>query len=292
MSREKLRKLVSNFLTIILVIYIAIGLLFYSILNISKNYINKDKIQKVINNIDISNIIKNNVEMDNIKNELIDTGLSSETVNDFLNSNEVKKFEEEVITNVIYDILNKGNIEYQLKSDEINKLIYNNISELQTSGTYNKVSEKIESKLPNLVDNVNKMIDKISLKLQNSSTFLKYKSYINKSLKIFDIIYSKLASGLIMFIIITFIILLMLIRKNIYKSFKWLGISFVFSAIILKAFSFLLKKIFFETKFNHIVEVVVKDFNYYHYIYLIIGIILIITNLIIVMIRRKKELKQ
>lgn len=287
MKHNTLKKIILNILTIILIIYISTSLIFYSLLNVSKNYINKDKMQNIINRIDIASIIKNNVEMENIKNELIDTGLSNKTVETFLNSNEVKNFEEEVITNIIYDILNKGNIEYQLSSDEINKLIYNNITELQTNGSYNKIAKKIELKLPNLVDNANKMIDKISSKLQNSPTFIKYKGYLNNSFKIFDLIYSKFVSFIIICITMSFMLLLMFIKKDMYKSFKWIGTSFVFSSMILIIFSLLLKKMFLETKFNHLIQLLTQDFNRYEYIYLIIGIIFVVINLTIYIIKRK-----
>ncbi len=289
MKSEKLRNMVSNLLTIVLIIYISIGIIFYSLLNISKNYINKDKMQNIINNIDIGSIIKDSIEMDNIKNELIDTGLSNETVETFLNSNEVKQFEEEVVTNIVYDILNKGNIEYKLSNDEINNLIYNNIAELKTSSTYNKIADKLEAKLPNLVANANKMLDKISVKLQNSDTFLKYKGYINNLFKIIDVIYSRAVNVIIIFIIISFMLLLVLIKKTAYKSFKWLGLSFIMPGIILKLFSLLLKQIFIETKFNNIINLIIKDFNRYYYIYLLIGIVLLIINLVIYILKKRKN---
>lgn len=291
MKKENLKKVISNILTIVLIIYISMGIIFYSLLNISKNYINKDKMQNIINNIDISNILKENIEIENIKSELIETGLSSETVDTFLNSNEVKQFEEEVVTNIVYDILNKGNIEYKLSSDEINKLIYNNIDELKTNGSYNKIAEKVEQKLPNLVDNANNILDKISTQLQNSNTFIKYKGYINSLFKIFDLIYSKIVNIIIIFIITSFIVLLMLIKNDIFNSFKWVAISFIIPTIILKAFGSLLKQVFIETKFNKLIDLIAADFNKYSKIYLIISVLLLIINLINYILKKKKAKK-
>ncbi len=292
MKSEKLRNIVSNLLTIVLIIYISIVIIFYSLLNISKNYINKDKMQNIINNIDISSIIKENIEMENIKNELIETGLSNETVETFLNSNEVKQFEEEVVTNIVYDILNKGNIEYKLSSEEINKLIYNNITELRTNGSYNKIAKKVELKLPSLVDNANNMLDKIAIKLQNSNTFAKYKGYINKLFRIFDLIYSKLVNIIIICIIISFIILLMIIKKDVFKSFKWIGLSFVIPSIVLTIFGFLLNQLFIDTKFKNIMNLIMNDFKRCSCICLLIGIAFIIGNLIIyIIINRKRKLR-
>lgn len=289
MKKQKLRTVISNILTILLVIYISVTLVFYSLLNISKSYISKDKMQNIINNIDIASIIKENVEMENIKNELIETGLSNETVETFLNSDEVRQFEQDVITNIIYDILNKGNIEYKLSSEEINKLIYNNITELKTNGTYNNLAEKIELKLPSLVDNANKMLDKIAIKLQNSNTFIKYKGYINNLFRVFDLIYSKLVDMIIIGVIISFIALLAIIQKDIYKSFKYIGSSFIMSSIILNLFSLLLKRVFIETKFKDIIKIIMSDFRGDYLIYLLIGIILIIINLIIYIIKKRKN---
>lgn len=289
MKSGKIRTIISNILVIVLMIYISIGIIFYSLLSISKNYINKDKMQTIVNNIDIASLIKENIEMENIKSELIEIGLSNETVETFLNSDEVKQFEEEVITNIVYDILNKGNIEYKLSSEEINKLIYNNISELRTNNSYNKISEKLELKLPSLVDNANNMLDKIAIKLQNSNTFRRYKGYINNLFKIFDIIYSEPINIIIIFVIISFIILLMLIKKVVYKAFKWIGLSFIVSSIILNLFAFFLEQAFIETKFNNIINLVTNDFKGFCYIYLLIGVILLIIDLIIYIIKNRKK---
>lgn len=289
MKSEKLRNIISNLLIIILVVYISISVIFYALLNVSKNYINKDKMQNIINNIDIASIIKNNAEMENIKNELIETGLSNETVETFLNSNEVKQFEEEVITNIVYDILNNGNIEYKLSSEEINNLIYDNITELRTNDSYNKIAEKIELKLPSLVDNANTMLDKISIRLQNSDTFIRYKGYINSLFRVFDLLYSKAVNIIIIFVAISFIVLLMLIKKDVSKSFKWIGLAFIFPSIILTLLGFLLKQLFIETELNKVIDLMTNDFNKYSQIYLIIGICFIIINLIIYIIKKRQH---
>lgn len=289
MKSEKLRNIISNILIIVLVVYISISVIFYALLNVSKNYINKDKMQNIINNIDIASIVKNSAEMENIKNELIETGLSNETVEIFLNSNEVKEFEEEVVTNIVYDILNNGNIEYKLSSEEINNLIYDNITELRTNDSYNKIAEKINLKLPSLVDNANTMLDKISLRLQNSDTFIKYKGYINSLFRVFDLLYSKAVNVIIIFITISFILLLMLIKKDVCKSFKWIGLAFIFPSIILTLLGILLKQLFIETEFNKVIDLMANDFNKYSQIYLIIGICFIIVNLIIYIIRKKRR---
>ena len=70
MKYEKIRNVIINFLSIVLVFYIGFTLLFFAILNITKNYVNQEKIENVIDNFDLSNIIKNNVEIDNIKDIL------------------------------------------------------------------------------------------------------------------------------------------------------------------------------------------------------------------------------
>lgn len=288
MKYKHLKKVLSIILTIILCLYISISMTLFTLLNISKNYVTTEKLENIVNNIDIASIIKNSIEIENIKNELIDAGLSTETVETFLNSKEVKDFENEVIISIFYDILNKGNIEYKLDTDKLNQLIYNNIDELKTSDKYNNIVANVESKLPILEDNVNDIIDKISNKLENSNTFVKYKNYINKLFKVVNIIHSDCINIIFIFVIVSFMLMLIFIRNNITRSLNWLGISFGITAFSLLLFNNILEKIFKNTKINVIFNIVSNDFNNCLFAYIITSIILISVSITIYFIKRKK----
>lgn len=288
MNFEKFKDIIRNILAIVLIFYISIALIFFTILNVTKNYINKEKIENIVNKIDLNSIISENAEMNNIKNVLIDTGLNNETVDKFLSSQNVKEFEGHAISNIVYDILSKGDIDYKFDGEQISNLIYNNIDELKNSSQYNQVSKKVEEKLPTLVDNANGMLDKVSEKLQNSSSFTKYKNYINQLFKIFDIMYSNIVNIILILIIASFILMLMFIRKKISTSFKLVGISFIIASILLIIFTNLLSRIFAFTKFDELIKIVANDFTRYYVLYFIISIVLIIINIIAYIIRNRK----
>ena len=290
MKYEKIRNVIINFLSIVLVFYIGFTLLFFAILNITKNYVNQEKIENVIDNFDLSNVIKNNVEIDNIKDILIDSGLTNDMVDEFFESQAFKEFETQVLSNIIYDVLRKGNIDYQFDVTQINNLIFDNIDELKDSEEYHLITKKIDERMPSLVENANVILEKISEKLQNSPTFMKYKGYINKLFKIFDIVYSNVVNYLILFVIISFILMLMFMRKNILSSLKFIGIAFVSASILIVIFTKLLLRIFAFTQFNDLINIVIYDFKKYCMTYITIGIIFIVINLVIYIVKRRKKL--
>lgn len=288
MRNKKIQNIILGILTFILIIYISISLTFLTLLNISKNYINKDKLQDKINNINISDIIKNSDEINNIKNELLDIGISNDSIDKLFSSEEVIKYENEVISNVIYDILNKENIEYRLDSNKLNEILYSNIDELKNTDKYNIIKNKIDEKIPILEDNINNLIDKLSNKLQNSNIFMQYKKTINKLLNAFDIIYSDIVNYLIIFVIISFIAMLMFIRLSIYKSLKWIGISFISSSLILYLFKFILSYVFNKLNYQYIFNNLVYDLDKYCVSYLVVAIVLIIINIIVYIIKKRR----
>lgn len=288
-------------LTFLLICYISIGIILVTGLNVSKNYINKDKISNIVNNIDISDVVKkmsgNQYEqLDIIKNELLDIGLSENSFNTLINSDDVQKFSEEIVINVFEQLLSENNIDYQIDENKVRELLQNNIPELQVSdefvvGVESKITEKIEAKLPILVDKINILVDNLIEKLEGSETFVKYRNYLNESLNIFDIIYSDIVNIILVIIIVSFITLLIYIRKSIYKSLKWISISFFIPAFTLFLINFVKNKLInIESGIiDNVINLIINDFNIYAIIYFIIAIVLIIINLIIYTIKRRKN---
>lgn len=288
-------------LTFFLICYISVGILFITGLNVSKNYINKDKISNIVSNIDISDIFEkvssdNLNQLDFIKKELMDIGLSETSFNEFINSNDVQKFGEELITNVLENILNDNNIDYKIDENKVRELLQNNIPELQINDELvteveSKINEKIESKLPILVDKMNSLIDNLIEKLENSDEFIKYKDYLNKSLGIFDIIYSNVVNVILVTIIMSFIVLLIYIRKNIYKSLKWISISLLIPGLLLNLISLIKNRLInIESSIiDNVINSIINDLKTYGLIYLVVTLMLIVVNIMIYIIKHKKS---
>ena len=184
-KREQIKKIILGILTFILILYISFSLVFFSIFIISKKFLNKDNIYNYISNIDITTILKDEFgnelkEYTLIKDELSDIGITTEGMNEFINSNDVKEFSVNTITKVFNKVSNKGDIDYKITNEQINNLLENNINKLESNSdiSENEILNKIENKIPKLVLNINALLDKFCNKLENSDTFLKYQTYI------------------------------------------------------------------------------------------------------------------
>ena len=117
---------------------------------------------------------------------------------------------------------------------------------------------------------------------------MQYKKTINKLLNAFDIIYSDIVNYLIIFVIISFIAMLMFIRLSIYKSLKWIGISFISSSLILYLFKFILSYVFNKLNYQYIFNNLVYDLDKYCVSYLVVAVVLIIINIIVYIIKKRR----
>ena len=117
---------------------------------------------------------------------------------------------------------------------------------------------------------------------------MQYKKTINKLLNAFDIIYSDIVNYLIIFVIISFIAMLMFIRLSIYKSLKWIGISFISSSLILCLFKFILSYVFNKLNYQYIFNNLVYDLDKYCVSYLVVAVVLIIINIIVYIIKKRR----
>ena len=286
-KKESIEKIVLGILTFILIGYIAFNLMFLSIFNISEKFLNKDNVLEFINRIDVITIIKDELgnEVDEfllIENELKDIGVTTEGINEFINSDDVKNFSTNAVSNVFEKIINKSSDDYHIQNIDVTNLIEDNIDKLQikSSLTESQILDKLSNKIPNLVTSINKLIDRLCEKLETSELFTKYQQYVNMSIDVLDVVYS----------IITYF-LLIFIRRDIYKSLKWLSISFITPGLLIYILSYLLinKIVIEDVLIKNIISIIVSSLNTYSYIYILIGIILIIINIIMYFIKKHKN---
>lgn len=300
MKRKK-EKIVLGILTFILILYISFTLIFFSLFRISEKFLNKENVHNFVSNIDVISLLKDELgtelkEFNLIKEDLTDIGISTEGINGFIASEDVKEFSGNVITNVFTKVTNKSNIDYKITNDHLNKLIENNIDKLEVNSSIKgeQLLTKLEGKIPNLVSNINQLLDDFCYKLENSEMFQKYQNYIYKSINILEIIYNKFVSGIIIFIIISLIALLMFIRKSMYKSLKWLSISFIIPTLIfgiLSTFIFNYMSInnsLIDNLFNLINTELIK----HSIIYFVISFVFVIINIITCIVKKYKRKKK
>ena len=112
-KKEGVEKIILGILTFILIGYIVFNLIFLSIFSISKKFLNKDNVLEFINKIDIMTIIKDELgnefdEILSIENEFKNIGITTEGINEFMNSTDVKNFSTKVASNVFEKIINNN----------------------------------------------------------------------------------------------------------------------------------------------------------------------------------------
>lgn len=297
-KKEGVEKIILGILTFILIGYIVFNLIFLSIFSISKKFLNKDNVLEFINKIDIMTIIKDELgnefdEILSIENEFKNIGITTEGINEFMNSTDVKNFSTKVASNVFEKIINNNLDNYYIQNTDVTNLIELNIEKLQTNSslTESQILNKLSNRVPDLVTNINKLIDKLCEKLEAPNLFTKYQKYINMSMDVLDIVYSDITHCLLIFLLISFIVLLIFIRRNIYKSLKWLGISFIIPGVLIFMLSYLLTNKFFidNTLISSIIEGVASNLNSYSVIYISLGIIIILINVIMYFIKKYKN---
>ena len=296
-KKENIEKIILGILTFILIIYISCTLVFLSIFNTSEKFLNKNNVLDFINKIDIITIIKDEFgnevnEFFIIEEELKDIGITPEGINEFIDSDNVKKFSTNLVKGVFETILYNNN-NYYVQNNEVENLIEDNIDKLQTNSslTQDQILNKLYAKIPNLVININKLIDKLCEKLETSEIFVKYEKYLIMSIDILSIIYSVAAYVLIIFVLISLFALLIFIRRDIYKSLKWLSISFITPGLLICILSYLLinKFIIGNTLIKNIIRIIVSSLNSYSFIYILIGVILITINIVMYYIKKGKN---
>ena len=129
----------------------------------SEKFLNKDNVLDFVNKIDIITIIKDELgnQVDEfliIEEALKDIGITTEGINQFINSDDVKNFSTNVVGGVFEKIINNSD-NYYVQNTDVENLIEDNIDKLQTNSslTQDQILAKLDDKVPELVININKL---------------------------------------------------------------------------------------------------------------------------------------
>lgn len=295
-KKENIEKLILNILTFLLIIYIGVGLIIFSLFNISERFFNKDNVYDFVNKIDIVSILKSELgselsELNFIENELEEMGLTDAKINELVKSEEAKQLGGRIITNMFNKIAKDSNIEYRVTNEQINELVEANINKVSSNIDKEQLLNVIEEKVPNIVLNINGLLDKVYEKIMNSETIQKYQNYMYASINVLGFVYNDFVKYFILFVVISFICLLLFIKKDIYKSLKSLSASFFIpfiSFILIR--SFVLNSININNALiNGICSIIDNELMKHSAIYFAISLSFVVIYLIIYEIKKRKE---
>ena len=311
---EKIKKYLLAILTFICMLVLMLDIVLFSLKKTSEKYLKEEKIKEAVDNINIVDLFKdeNGKELEQfkeIKNKFIDSGVPKEAIDSFVESEPVNKYASSTINKAIDNILeNKtGKV---IDSTSLNEFFENNIddiskelqeknihkSEYLTKENQNKILNKIKEKTPDIEQKIDEVSNKISEKLG-----FNYTLKLGQTIKLLEVIYTKLLDFLFIVVFIIFIMGICITRQSIYKGLKWIGITFTISSISLYCIGFIIPKLYtyvdkipygFGKMIKNVMQESVNKINNYGLIYLVIGSILIIVNVIIYYILLKKENKK
>ena len=311
---EKIKKFFLGLLTFICMIILILDLVLFSIKKTSEKYLKEEKINEIINNINVVDLFKdeNGKELEQfteIKNKFVDSGIPEESINEFINSEPINKYASDTVTKAIDNLIENKN-EKIIDSNELNIFLEQNInniskelqeknvpkSEYLTKENQEKFINKIKEKTPDIEAKIEEINDKINEKLG-----FNYNEKLQKIFKILRLFYTKLIDIILIVIFVIFLMGIFITRQSIYKSLKWIGITFISSGTILYIINFIVSKLYkyiekIPEGFNKFIKNSIEDalmvFNKYGLTYIIIGILLIIINIIIYYIKLKRENKK
>lgn len=311
---KKIKKLFLGLLTLICMLVLILDIVLFSIKKTSERYLKEEKIKEIINNIDVIDLFKdeNGKELEQfteIKNKFVDSGIPEESIDEFINSEPINKYASDTVTKAI-DNLIENKSEKIVDANNLNLFLEENISiiskELQdknvpkseylTKENQEKFLTKIKEKTPYIEEKIEEINNKINEKLG-----FNYNEKLQKIFKILRLLYTKLIDMLLIVIFIIFVMGIFITRQSVYKSFKWIGITFIISGTILYSINLVVSKFYkyleqIPEGFNKFIKNSIEDvlivFNKYGLVYIIIGSILIITNIIIYYIKLKHENKK
>ena len=319
-----LLKVFLGIITFISMIVLIIDLTIYSVRNISKQFLNEKEIRKMVENINVLDLLKDEdgneiKEITEIKEQLINAGIPTETVEEFINSEPVKNLTTNVLTTTIdYVVYDKKPETKEINEEEIYNFVEQNIyevahvlkeknvpkSEELTDERINEVLIKVREKTPEIKEKVQEVSNQIEEKIKETEqyeTLEDYKNNLDNALTLIRFIYSDYITNIIIIIGIISIILIVISRFSYYTYLKWVGLSFTISGIILYISSKCIDLLtsykneipyIFQNLFDTIINDSKSLFIGKANIYILIGIMLIIANIVIAKIKDNREDKK
>ena len=226
-----LLKVFLGIITFISMIVLIIDLTIYSVRNISKQFLNEKEIRKMVENINVLDLLKDEdgneiKEITEIKEQLINAGIPTETVEEFINSEPVKNLTTNVLTTTIdYVVYDKKPETKEINEEEIYNFIEQNIyevvrvlkeknvpkSEELTDERINEVLVEVKKEVPTIKEQVQELTNQIEEKIKETEqykTLEDYKNNLDNTLTLVRFIYSDYITNIIITVGIVSILLI------------------------------------------------------------------------------------
>lgn len=319
-----LLKIFLGIITFISMIVLIIDLTIYSVRNISEQFLNEKEIRKMVENINVLDLLKDEdgneiKEITEIKEQLINAGIPTETVEEFINSEPVKNLTTNVLTTTIdYVVYDKKPETKEINEEEIYNFIEQNIyevvrvlkeknvpkSEELTDERINEVLVEVKKEVPAIKEQVQELTNQIEEKIKETEqykTLEDYKNNLDNTLTLVRFIYSDYITNIIITVGIVSILFIVISRFSYYTYLKWVGLSFTISGIILYISSRCIDLLIdykneipyvFQNLFDTIINDSKSLFIGKANLYILMGIMLIIANIVIAKIKDNREDKK
>jgi hypothetical protein len=325
MKKKKILQFMKVFCLILLSFILALDVIIYGLRDITKEFMSEDKIKEEIAKINPMDFLTDQngealEEVEKLKNNLVASGFPVETVDSVLNSEPVQEFTSQIITEsidyVLYDkeptIVSSINSENIMSFAEknmntvVSELQNNNVpkSELLTEQRQEQILTKLEEKTPMIQENVEKVVNKVQEKIENSSQFNQIKDYqtkLEKALKIIRFIYSETLHTILIAVFILCIFFILLLCHSFYKYLKYFGISSFFSSIGFFIITYVITKLSpyinklptaFQTLCTSILEDMKSSFTQYATTCIMFAISFLLLNVFIWYLKEHRENKK
>lgn len=270
---DKIKKILLNILTFFCIILLISSIVVFSIKKASEKYLQEEKLKEVINNVNIVELISDGNDdseiLTEVKNQIVELGVPVESIEGFIKTESVNKYASEIVADTIDSVLYNNDIKL-LDNDSISSFFEENMDEISremkeqnipgsdkiTEEKQQEILNKINDKAPVITDKINNVITKANDKLNTNSGYInKFREFID----IFKLLYGNVMDIVLIFTIIIFIVGIIITRKSIYNSLKWISTSFIVSGISLYLIGLIIPKIL--EYINNTKDVAVKLLN-------------------------------
>lgn len=318
-------KILLFIISIILSFILIADSIFYHTRNITKEFINENQIKEAISSVNLLDLLKDAngnelEEVTKVKQELVQAGLPIEVVEQFIESEPVKNFMSEVLTDTANYIFYNQEPEIVNSFDQDQLFIFleknmeiivielqsRNIpkSELLTKEKQQEILINLKEQVPIIEENIHHIISSLEEQIKNTTKYqelLEYQKKMDDTLSIIRTFYSETITTLLIVIGVVCIIGIILCSLSFYRYLKWLGFINWIIGILLCIISIGIQYLYnymnripyvFQNLYSFFLDKSQKLFVNTSIPYFVVGTILLLLNIIIWYILDKKEEKK
>jgi len=246
---KKFLKIISFVLALIFSVVLLLDVLSLQVLSISKSLVSENNVSVMMEDFNVIDLLKDeNGNYTESGKEIVEIlkeeGIPLGVIENFGETTPVKTYTKNYVSKVIDYLINNKKLE-EITTKDIVYFLENNttkiVEELKikkvdgslelTDSKINlfitntpKIVSKIENKIPNIKDLINKSIEDKLVKNNNN---------LDQEIDVVRMIFSEDLSNILKAIFLFSIALIILCRHSIIKVFKWIGIPFVLASIAL-----------------------------------------------------------